>query len=297
MIIWTIKLLSNVRKAIAGRNHPHQLAWAVAFGLVLGLVPHGNLVALAWLFVVLSLNINHSMMAITAIGSSFIAGRLDPYSHQVGEYFLSQPSFHDTLVTAWQWPLVAWTDLNNTIVLGSFTIALAAMFPVFAVTYPVFRYLGRNARKAESEAVADQDSATAVPVASDPAKPETAKPEPAPSETHPIVVVDKAHARVSRPHLAAKKVTTEKAASLTAADFTPIADDAALLDESKPATSLQEPHIAVETRIDVIRIADYRESAKDESSDSTTMDNSEPMDEAFRYLLHQLRDTQQRKAA
>ena len=292
MIIWTIKLLSNVRKAIAGRNHPHQLAWAVAFGLVLGLVPHGNLVALAWLFVVLSLNINHSMVAITAIGSSFVAGRLDPYSHQVGEYFLSQPSFHDKLVTAWQWPLVAWTDLNNTIVLGSLTIAMAAMFPVFAVTYPVFRYLGRNARKAESEAVADQASEMTAAAKSDTTELDTAT-----SETHRIVVVEKAHARVSRPHLPSKKITTEQEASLTAADFTPVADGVVLLDESKTTSSPKEPRIAVETRIDVIRIADYREPGKNESSDSSTMDNNEPMDEAFRYLLHQLRDTQQRKAA
>ncbi len=287
MIIWTIKLLSNVRKAIAGRNHPHQLAWAVAFGLVLGLVPHGNLVALAWLLMVLSLNVNHSMVAITAIGSSFVAGRLDPYSHQVGEYFLRQPSFHDKLVTAWQWPLVAWTDLNNTIVLGSLSIALAAMFPVFAVTYPVFRYLGRNARKAENEAVADHESITSVESTT----------ETASSETHPIVVVDKAHARVSRPHLAATKSAKEQDAVLTAADFKPVVENDTSFDASSTANLLKEPHVAVETRIDVIRIADYREPVKTESSDSSTMDNNEPMDEAFRYLLHQLRDTQQRKAA
>ena len=46
MFIWTIKLVSSVRRAIAGRKYPAQLAWAVALGAFLGLVPHGNLIAL-----------------------------------------------------------------------------------------------------------------------------------------------------------------------------------------------------------------------------------------------------------
>jgi uncharacterized protein (TIGR03546 family) len=286
MIIWTIKLLNNVRKAVAGRNHPNQLAWAVAFGLVLGLIPHGNLIALVWLLVVLTLNINHSMAAITAIGSSFVAGRLDPYSHQVGEYFLNQPTFHSALVTAWQWPLVAWTDLNNTVVLGSFSIALVAMLPTFVVTYPIFRYFGRHARKVDtvaSEASTEQKSASHSATVNGP---------------HKVVVIDQAHKQVARPHRSPIEETREQDACLTTADFTPVADSYAATDgESNVASSKREPHVAVETRIDVIRIADYREPAKGVTSDSSNTDDNEPMDEAFRYLLHQLRDSQQRKAA
>jgi hypothetical protein len=53
---------------------------------------------------------------------------------------------------------------------------------------------------------------------------------------------------------------------------------------------------AVETRIDVIRMKDYRGS--DEASEQhDASEPQEPMDEALNYLLRQLRDSQQRKAA
>ncbi len=86
MILWTIKLLNTVKKVIAGRKYPHQLAWATAFGLLLGIVPHGNLLAVALLVLVLSLRINHAMVALTAIATTFlVASRFDPVAHLIGD--------------------------------------------------------------------------------------------------------------------------------------------------------------------------------------------------------------------
>lgn len=311
MILWTIKLLSNVRKAIAGRNHPHQLAWAVAFGLVLGLVPHGNLVAVAWLLIVLSLNINHSMVAITAIGSGFLAGRLDLHSHRVGDYLLSQPRVYEGLMTAWQWPLVPWTNLNNTVVLGSLTISLLAMLPVFAITYPVFQYVGRKYQAAET-----------APVAKKKSRREKTRGE----RSSAIVVVDQGHTQVARPHhttataehrsvdrvdgiassapnfTPVPEATTQRASTSSAQAVAPATKAAAAVNPSIQNQDSPRPaNVAVETRVDVIRISDYRDSDpqhKAGMNENTGADqDGEPMDEAFRYLLHQLRDTQQRKAA
>ncbi len=302
MILWTIKLLSNVKKAIAGRNHPSQLAWAVAFGLVLGLVPHGNLVALAWVLVVLSINVNHSMVAVTAIASSFLAGRLDPYSHRVGDYLLSQPRLHDGLMTAWQWPLVPWTNLNNTVVLGSLVIAMLAMMPVVIITLPIFRHLGRKFQAAEATPLtAKQSRRRRSRVAHE--QPNHAEENAA----HEILVVDQSHASVARPHrtpatkVAGNKVARKLVAKKTVAPPSLSSDGAT---SSHPTTApvtgvAPEPHVAIETRVDVIRIADYREADKNGPSDGDHRvdEDGQPMDEAFRYLLHQLRDTQQRKAA
>ena len=121
------KLISTARRAFAGRKYPHQMAWAVAFGLLLGVIPHGNLLARRLLLVVLSLKINHAMAGLTAVATTFLARYLDPYSHQVGDYVLTHPGFRETAVSAWQLPLVPWTDLNNTVVMGSFLIGLSAL--------------------------------------------------------------------------------------------------------------------------------------------------------------------------
>ena len=41
---------------------------------------------------------------------------------------------------AWALPLVPWTDLNNTVVLGSFLIGVVALLPIFCLTLPFFRF-------------------------------------------------------------------------------------------------------------------------------------------------------------
>ena len=66
--------------------------------------------------------------------------------------------------------------------------------------------------------------------------------------------------------------------------------------EIKPDEA-SEPQVAVETRIDVIRMTDHYGTEKDYAASESKPDAPEPMDEALNYLLRQLRDSQQRKAA
>ena len=141
MVIFSLKLLNNLRKAIAGRRFPHQLAGGVALGVLLGVIPHGNLLALLVLLAVLSFRVNHAMMGLVAIAVSFGATRLDTYSHSVGEILLTHPAVNVFAQRAWTLPLMPWTDLNNTVVLGSFVIGVASVLPVFGLTLPIFRLI------------------------------------------------------------------------------------------------------------------------------------------------------------
>jgi uncharacterized protein (TIGR03546 family) len=281
MILWTIKLLNTVRKAIAGRKYPHQLAWAAAFGLLLGIVPHGNLLAVGLLVVVLSLKINHAMAGLTAIATAFLlATRLDPIAHMVGETVLTHPRVSPIAVTAWQLPLVPWTDLNNTVVMGSLLIGSAALIPVFIVTYPIFRLLAPKANAAESELVVTEF-------------------EPFPADArkngdraNQVVLVDRGHDHVTSPHTAVKTDREDVSSGSVGSD-----------------QQNQDPEscVAVETRIDVIRMKDDPKSktgsvnnqsgtAGQQASKNQKTDE-QPMDEALNYLLRQLRDSQQRSAA
>lgn len=160
MILWSIKLLSSVRKAIAGRRNPGQLAWAIALGLCLGLIPHGNLLAVIVLAVILSLQINHAMAALVTIGVTFAANKLDPISERVGFQVLSNPEVANFMARAWDWPLVAWTDLNNTVVMGSFLIGVALMLPVVALTYPFLKWWADRADRVELMAEGRQAEAS-----------------------------------------------------------------------------------------------------------------------------------------
>ncbi|GAA5510750.1 TIGR03546 family protein [Novipirellula caenicola] len=300
MIIWSIKLLSNVRHAIAGRKYPHQLAGAVAIGALLGIIPHGNLLALLVLIVLLSLKINHSMAALTTIGTTFAATKLDPYSHDVGSYILTHPTLGPKMASFWNLPLVPWTDLNNTVVLGSFVIGLAAVLPIFLITYPVFRLFKPHDAEGEQDRIdslsdealdAEENRVLLHPNPSTETKAPHRVGEVAAAATQPLVV------RIDQSHVVSKSDRENDTAKATAAV------DTAGADESNESTErLRMPRAAVETRIDVIRMKDADAATRPiETAPSATEDEAEtdqqPMDEALNYLLRQLRTSKQKDAA
>ncbi len=315
MIIWTIKLYRSLKTAIAGRRYPHQLAAAVAFGALLGVVPHGNLLALAILIVVLSLRVNHAMAGITAIGVSFAATRLDAYSHAVGNHILTSPHLSDYGTRAWQLPVVPWTDLNNTVVMGSFVIGLVALLPLFLVTYPIFRLFAPTAVEEAKTEVAEIKQSTR----------NVAK--------HSVVLVDQGHDGVTAPHVLPEREAASVESMIDSmrdgdsqtrgtnvestlrydTSASTLLPDEGQTDQGQKGEELQdEDSLRVETRIDVIRMSDYRDEqvatsdASTHQSDQTTnkpatadaaSSTPPPSDEALNYLLRQLRDSQQQRKA
>jgi uncharacterized protein (TIGR03546 family) len=287
MILWIVKLISSSRRAFAGRKYPHQLAWAVALGLLLGVVPHGNLLAFGLVILVLSLKINHAMAGLTAVCATFLAVKLDPYSHEVGNFVLSHPQLEQTTQLAWSLPLIPWTDLNNTIVMGSFLIGLMSVVPVFLITYPIFRLAAPTNDHTESNT-----------------QKQAARPSPKQqTNPHQVVLIDHGHTVRSRSadpsqNKHAPRSTEYPAASVENSSDMPrnVVNESVDFIEIKPEIS-EEPQVAVETRIDVIRMTDNRGAEEQNAANVAEKPDPEPMDEALNYLLRQLRDSQQRKAA
>ncbi|QDT12475.1 TIGR03546 family protein [Planctomycetes bacterium K23_9] len=287
MIIWTIKLYKSIKSAIAGRRYPHQLAAAVAFGTLLGVVPHGNLLALAILIVVLSLRVNHAMAGITAIGVSFAASRMDPYSHVVGNQLLNHSRFSEYATQAWQLPIVPWTDLNNSVVMGSFVIGVAALIPIFMVTYPIFRLFKTT----------EEEDTLAADLQTEKQNRNVAK--------HSVVLVDQGHNEVAAPHVDRHTPDVEETIDVT--DEQPALNEIRIDEAESLHETVAETHadLQVETRVDVIRMVDYRDEAIDDQSDTTAESDPAPpasstpppSDEALSYLLRQLRDSQQQRKA
>lgn len=258
MVLWLIKQFLNVKQVLAGRSHPHQMAWGLALGLLLGLIPHGNLLTVALVALVVCLNINHAMVALVGVAVTFLATRLDPYSHQVGQFVLLHPSLAEPLAGAWQLPLAAWTDLNNTIVMGSFLIGVAALLPVYAFSYPLFRMLAPNEPADDQE-----DTAESVATAASP-KPQPAAPA-ADKDSAPIV-------------------------------FTPLPGRETV--PSPAAATVDSTPEIVETQIDVIRLKDHHGDATDSQTQPSApeADNAQ-INQALNFLLRRLRTSQQENAA
>ncbi len=145
MLLWIYKLVKSVRRALLSEDSAKQLAWGIALGLLLGLVPKGNLLAPCLLLGILCLAVNHTLAIATAAVVTLTGGFIDPLSHRIGLEILSQPSARDVLADFQRLPVAPWLSLNNTVVLGGFTLGLAALLPVYWVARPLLeRYKARH---------------------------------------------------------------------------------------------------------------------------------------------------------
>ncbi len=117
---------------------PRQLAAGLALGMLIGLVPKGNLIAISLMALFCALRINLAAGTAAIALFAWVGMSLDPISHRVGHYLLT----HQTLLPFWESlyaiKFVPWTDFNNTVVLGSTVIGLALIAPVYALSRPVF---------------------------------------------------------------------------------------------------------------------------------------------------------------
>lgn len=146
MLLYLIKRLFNLKQAIFGRNQPGQLAWGFALGILLGLIPSTSLIAALVLTLVCCLKVNHGMAGVTALVTTLVAAKLDPYSHAVGIKLLEHPQLLEAWAFVWQLPGVPWTSINNTVVLGSLVLGLVSVGPTYFVSYPIFRRLAPKER-------------------------------------------------------------------------------------------------------------------------------------------------------
>ena len=130
--------LRYLAKALILETTPRQLAWGFALGMVIGLVPKGNLIAVALMALFCSLRVNlaagSGSIALFAWAGLF----LDPISHHLGKYLLTRESLAGFWKAVADTKYTVWTDFNNTVVLGSLVIGLAALLPVYLASYPVF---------------------------------------------------------------------------------------------------------------------------------------------------------------
>lgn len=125
-------------RALVEDTEPRQMALGFALGMTIGLVPKGNLIAIALMVTLGVVRVNLGIGMLTAFAVSLFAGLLDGLTDQIGRSLL----LHEPLRPLWtdlhNLPLGAWTSFNNTVVLGSFTLGVALFLPVFFASKPVF---------------------------------------------------------------------------------------------------------------------------------------------------------------
>ena len=133
-----LKPLRLLLRALTSQSAPRQLSMGLALGVLAGLVPKGNLLAVALGIVLAASRVNLGIAAVAVLCCSLISPLLDPASHAIGVWLLERAE----LVSFWTWlyniPTVPWTAFNNSVVLGSFIVGLLLLYPVHRISRPVF---------------------------------------------------------------------------------------------------------------------------------------------------------------
>ncbi len=146
-----IALIAKFFAALNANSRPGEVGAGFACGIMLALIPFGNLVWLL-LFIVFFLLRLHlgTMLLVTAVFKLFI-GFADPLIDRVGVTVLTHPSLYDTFTSIYNTPFVPLTRFHNSLVTGGLLVALVLWLPAFFLgKYAVVGY-----RKTLRDKIAD----------------------------------------------------------------------------------------------------------------------------------------------
>lgn len=143
-----LRPVRRIIQALMAHDASNQLAAGFALGMVLGLVPKGNLIAVSLFVLLFSLRVNKGIGLVAAVAFSWLGPALDPFADKLGAYVLSAHSMQGTYATLFQLPLGPWFDFNNTVVVGSFVIGLWATYPVYWFSYVAAEWNRKRAHEA-----------------------------------------------------------------------------------------------------------------------------------------------------
>ena len=134
MLLRLIRPARLLARAISEACTPRQLALGVALGMVIGLVPKGNLTAVGLMVILLGTRVNLGTGVLSAAMFSWVGTFVDPMTHRIGEALLTQPSLQPAWAYLYDLPIMPWTAFNNTVVLGSLLLGLWLFYPVYRVS-------------------------------------------------------------------------------------------------------------------------------------------------------------------
>lgn len=132
-----IRPFRALAKALQANDSPRQLALGAAIGMLIGLMPKGNLTAWFLIAILFSTQVNRGVGLCAAFLFTWVGSLVDPLSHGIGLAVLNIKMIEPLFTWLADLPVVPWTSFNNTIVMGSLLLGAGLFYP----TYRVSKYL------------------------------------------------------------------------------------------------------------------------------------------------------------
>lgn len=126
-----IKTIARFIVALNANTRPAGLAAGAAVGLLLALVPGGNLLWIALFLVTFFLKINMAAQFLVMGLARLLVPLADPLLDRLGWLVLTAPRLQGLLASLARMPVVPWTRFNDTVVMGGLVAGLALWLPAF----------------------------------------------------------------------------------------------------------------------------------------------------------------------
>jgi uncharacterized protein (TIGR03546 family) len=136
------KTMANgiVRDVLLTERTPHGIALAISIGIMIGILPKANLVVALFVLLLFVMRCNLIGGLISILVATLCAPNFDGFLHAIGKSVLTFPWFQGIYRMLFSLPLIPWTGLDNTVVVGGTIIGILQFFP----TYLLVRRLGEN---------------------------------------------------------------------------------------------------------------------------------------------------------
>ena len=131
MLSRTIAIARKIVQSLLASDSPSQLAAGFTLGMIIGLVPKGNLIALSLCVLLFSLRVNKGMALAAAVLFSFVSPWADSFAHKLGLIVLGAKSLQATYASAFNFPFGPWIGFDNTVATGSLLVGLYIAYPVY----------------------------------------------------------------------------------------------------------------------------------------------------------------------
>jgi len=131
MTSFLLRPLRQLVQSLTAADSPRQIAWGFTLGMIVGLMPKGNLLAVALTMLFFALRINISAALLAAGIFSWAGLLLDSFAHRVGSLALVWDFARPLHTWLYETPLGALLGTNNTVVVGQLLIAIYLAYPIF----------------------------------------------------------------------------------------------------------------------------------------------------------------------
>ena len=155
MIFRIIRSSKQLMAVLSQHRKPSQIASGVSVGIMLGLIPKDNLVAVLLILVLACLRVNQLVACVTGLSLSLLGAWIAPFTALVGTSLLEQSLFANGIATLYRFPVVPWTCLDNALVVGGIGVGTATLVPSYFVFLWAFGHVNQKLESIALEQVAN----------------------------------------------------------------------------------------------------------------------------------------------